>query len=198
MANAKPKTVERRLKKTQRLTQMLLKVTNDLAVSNSLDDALAILVDITTSTIGAERGTIFLNNEQTGELYSRFAQDSFSREIRILNTTGVAGWVFTNDQGVIIDHAYKDKRFNREIDHITNFKTRNILCAPLKTLKGEKIGVTQILNKDDGNFTEYDLDILGAMNEQASIALQNNIVIEQMKESRKQELEFLDLLDCTR
>ncbi len=188
----RPKTVN--IKKTQRFAQMLLKITNDLAVSKSLDDALETLVNITTTTIGAERCTIFLNNKQTGELYSRFAQENFSREIRILNTSGVAGWVFTNDIGVIIPNAYEDERFNKEIDIITGFKTRNILCVPLKTMKGEKIGVTQILNKESGDFSEYDLEILEAMSEQASIALQNNIVIEQMKESRKQELEFLDVV----
>ncbi len=189
---ARPRTTN--IRKTQRFAQMLLKITNDLAVSKSLDDALETLVDITTTTIGAERCTIFLNNKQTEELYSRFAQENFSREIRILNTSGVAGWVFTNDEGVIISDAYGDERFNKEIDVITGFKTRNILCVPLKTMKGEKIGVTQILNKEGGDFTEFDLEILEAMSEQASVALQNNIVIEQMKESRKQELEFLDVV----
>ena len=83
---------------------MLLQVTNDLAKTKSLDEALEVLVKITTSTstIGAERGTIFLNDASTGELYSRIAQGNFRREIRILNTKGVAGWVFTQDEGVII------------------------------------------------------------------------------------------------
>ena len=71
---------------------MLLQVTTDLAKTKSLDEALETLVKITTSTIGAERGTIFLNDAATGELYSRIAQGNFRREIRIMNTKGVAGW----------------------------------------------------------------------------------------------------------
>ena len=74
---------------------MLLQVTTDLAKTKSLDEELDTLVKITTTTIGAERGTIFLNDPATGELYSRIAQGNFKREIRILNTKGVAGWVFT-------------------------------------------------------------------------------------------------------
>ena len=73
-----------RLKRTRGFAQMLLKVTNDLAVSKTLDDALETLVDITTSAIGAERGSIFLNDSQTGELYSRVAQGNFRREINTI------------------------------------------------------------------------------------------------------------------
>ena len=89
-------------KRTSRFAEMLLQVTNDLAKTKSLDEALEVLVKITTSTIGAERGTIFLNDASTGELYSRIAQGNFRREIRILNTKGVAGWVFTQDEGILI------------------------------------------------------------------------------------------------
>lgn len=195
--NGSPKKTSKnmsRLKRTRGFAQMLLKVTNDLAVSKTLDDALETLVDITTSAIGAERGSIFLNDSQTGELYSRVAQGNFRREIRILNTSGVIGWCFSHDAGVIIHDAYKDDRFNHEIDDRTCFRTSNILCAPLKSLSGEKIGVTQILNKLDGEFTENDLELLGAMTDQAAFALQGNLVIEQMKETRRQEMEFLDLV----
>ena len=87
-------------KRTERFSDMLLQVTTDLAKTKSLDEALETLVKITTSTIGAERGTIFLNDASTGELYSRIAQGNFRREIRILNTKGVAGWVFSKNQGV--------------------------------------------------------------------------------------------------
>ena len=78
----------------------------------------------------AERGTIFLNDEYS-ELYSRVAQGDLSREIRILNNAGVAGWVFFSKEGVIIDDAYSDERFDRHIDEQTGFETKSILCVPL-------------------------------------------------------------------
>ena len=173
---------------------MLLQVTTDLAKTKSLDEALEVLVKITTSTIGAERGTIFLNDPATGELYSRIAQGNFRREIRILNTKGVAGWAFTKNEGVIIHDAYKDERFNKAVDVRTGFRTKSILCAPLRTVNGEEIGVSQILNKIDGEFDQDDLDMLEAMTEQAAIAIQGNIIVEQIEAARKQELEFLDVV----
>ncbi len=185
---------ENRSRRTERFAKMLLQVTNDLAKTKTLDEALETLVNITTTTIGAERGTIFLNDNSTGELYSRVAQGNFRREIRILNTKGVAGWSFSHDEGVIIHDAYKDERFNKAVDVRTGFRTKSILCAPLRTVGGEKIGVSQILNKIDGEFTEDDLDLLEAMTEQAAIAIQGNIIVEQIEAARKQELEFLDVV----
>jgi len=181
-------------KRTSRFSDMLLQVTTDLAKTKSLDEALEVLVKITTSTIGAERGTIFLNDPATGELYSRIAQGNFRREIRILNTKGVAGWAFTKNEGVIIHDAYKDERFNKAVDVRTGFRTKSILCAPLRTVNGEEIGVSQILNKIDGEFEQDDLDMLEAMTEQAAIAIQGNIIVEQIEAARKQELEFLDVV----
>ena len=189
----KPNTQESK-KRTSRFSDMLLQVTTDLAKTKSLDEALETLVKITTSTIGAERGTIFLNDSSTGELYSRIAQGNFRREIRIMNSKGVAGWVFSNNEGAIIPDAYKDDRFNKAVDVRTGFRTKSILCAPLRTVNGEKIGVSQILNKIDGEFTQEDLDMLEAMTEQAAIAIQGNIIVEQVEAARKQELEFLDVV----
>ena len=85
-----------------------------------LDEALEALVSITTSIINCERGTIFLNDTKSEELYSRVAQGNFMREIRFMNTKGVAGWAYTNKEGAIVHDAYKDDRFNTKKLKTTN------------------------------------------------------------------------------
>ncbi|MDP7621752.1 MAG: GAF domain-containing protein, partial [SAR324 cluster bacterium] len=194
MPSTQTRSVDQSLTKREKFNELLLKITNDMAASQTLDDALETLVGITSSTIGGERGTIFLNDENSQELYSRVAQGNFRREIRIMNTKGVAGWVFSNKEGAIILDAYKDDRFDKSVDMRTGYRTKSILCAPLKTVGGEVIGVSQILNKIDGKFNENDLEILEAMTKQAAIAIQGNIIVEQIEKSRKQELEFLDIV----
>jgi len=181
---------------TKRLQQaeMLLNISQKVAGMESLDEVLGTLVELTTWELGAERGSLFLNDPQSGELYSRVALLNLRREIRLLNTSGVAGHVFTNDEGVIIHEAYKDKRFNRSIDEQTGYVTRNICCAPIRTVKGEVIGVAQVLNKKKGRFTDDDLQLLEAMTTQAAVALQSTQFVERMKKSRKQEMEFLDVV----
>ncbi|MBI2311245.1 MAG: GAF domain-containing protein [Betaproteobacteria bacterium] len=181
-------------KKRLRLAELLLSVSRKIASIDSLDEVLNTLVEMTTTALHAERGSLFLNDVESGELYSRVAQGNFQREIRLLNTSGIAGWVYSNGKGVIIDDAYSDPRFNRTIDEQTGFVTKSILCAPIKTVKGEVIGVAQVLNKKKGRFTRADLTLLEAMTSQGTLALQSAQFIERMKAIRKQELEFLDLV----
>jgi adenylate cyclase len=184
----------REANKRLKQAEMLLAVSRRVAAIETLDEILETLVEMTTWELQAERGSLFLNDVQTGELYSRVAQGNFSREIRILNTTGVAGAIFQNAVGEIIPDAYADTRFNRAIDEQTGFKTRSILCAPVKTVKGEIIGVIQVLNKKDGEFIEEDLELLEAMTTQAAVALQSTQFVETMKKTREKEMEFLDVV----
>ena len=188
--NASQKESRRRL----RLAELLLSVSHKIAAIDSLDEVLQTLVEMTTAELRAERGSLFLNDPSTGELYSRVAQGNFQHEIRILNTSGFAGHVFTTGKGVIIHDAYADARFNRSIDEQTGFTTHNILCVPIKTVKGEIIGVAQTLNKKSGKFTKQDLHLLEAMTSQGTLALQSAQFIERMQAIRRQEMEFIDVV----
>ncbi len=193
----KPKDVDARLAladKKLKQAEMLLSVSRKVAAIEGLDEILKTLIEMTTYELGAERGSLFLNDAETGELYSRVAQGNFSREIRILNTTGVAGAIFSSGKGEIIHDAYQDGRFNRSIDEQTGFVTKSILCAPVKTEKNEVIGVVQVLNKNDGEFNQEDLQLLEAMTTQASVALQSTQFVERMRKTREKEMEFLDVV----
>jgi len=174
--------------------QMLLNVSKTVAAFETLDEMLAALVDMTTDAVGADRGTIFLNDCKTGELYSRVAHGNLQREIRILNNRGVAGHVFTTGKGTIVHDAYADEYFDRSVDEQTGYQTKNILCVPIRTVRGEIIGVAQALNNKRGRFTENDLALLEAMTTQASVALQGTQLVEQMRKSSLQEMEFFDVI----
>ncbi len=110
--------------------EMLLNISREVAGIESLDAVLEKLVEMTSRETRCERATLFLNDEQTGELYSRVAQGENRREIRLLNTSGIAGHVFTTGEGLIIDDAYSDPRFNAAIDKQTGFETKSIMCVP--------------------------------------------------------------------
>ena len=175
-------------------TELLLSVTQKISGLNNLSEILWTLIDITTWELGAERGSLFLNDPLSGELYSRVAQGELTREIRILNTTGIAGAVFQSGIGEIVHNPYDDDRFNAKIDEQTGFVTKNIICAPVKTVRDEVIGVIQILNKKKARFTKDDLDILEGVTAQAAISLQNAQGMEEMEKSREKEMQFLDIV----
>jgi adenylate cyclase len=176
------------------MAELLLEVSRKMAEFDTLDEVLNALVEMTTARLNAERGSLFLNDPESNELYSRVAQGNIQREIRMLNSSGIAGYVFTTGEPLIIHDAYSDPRFNRSIDEQTGFVTHNILCVPIKTVKGEVIGVAETINKRKGKFNRHDLHLLEAMTGQGTLALQSAQFIERMKVLHKQEMEFIDIV----
>ncbi|MBI3552075.1 MAG: GAF domain-containing protein [Elusimicrobia bacterium] len=173
---------------------MLLSIPRKLAAIDSLDEILEALVKMTTLELGAERGSLFLNDPKTNELFSLVAQGTAKRRIRIPNTIGIAGDVFQTGRGDIVHAVYKDKRFHREIDQQTGFKTKSMVCAPVVSVKGEITGVAQVLNKRKGRFTRSDLALLEGMTAQASVALHGAQYIEKMVQSQAKEKAFLEVV----
>ena len=173
---------------------LLMRVARQVAAHDTLDQMLQAVVSASAEQTKASRGTLFLNDDQTGELYSRFAQGAGVREIRILNTTGIAGNVFHTGKGAIVLDPYNDPRFNRAIDQETGFVTKSILCAPVRSVKGEVLGVLQMLNKTEGNFDESDLHLLEAMTSHVAMTLRSAQQLERMAAVRQKEMKFLDLV----
>ena len=107
--------------------------------------------------LNADRATLFLNDEKTNELFSRVAMGEGIGEIRLPNTAGIAGSVFTSGETMNIPYAYADLRFNPSFDKQTGYFTRSILCVPVINKNGKVIGCTQVLNKKGGKSHLYKL-----------------------------------------
>jgi adenylate cyclase len=179
---------------TMRHLELLLRVAKEVAAHDTLEEMLQNIVAVSAEETGAERGTLFLNDERTGELYSRVAQGTTLREIRILNDAGIAGHVFTTGVGAIVHDPYSDPRFNQKVDQETGYVTKSILCAPIRTVKGEIIGVLQMLNKLSGQFDEAHLRLLEDMTQLTAMALRSRQFVERMHAAREQEMRFLDIV----
>ena len=177
-----------------RQMETLLNVSKQLAAMENLSEMLQTIVNIIMEETGAERGSLFLHDQQTNELYTSVTQGGFEREIRILDTRGVAGHVYKSGESIIVDDAYANEFFDPSSDELTGFKTRSILCAPIRTVKGAVIGVVQALNKIKGRFNMRDLKLLEDMGTQAAIFLQATQYVETMKKSRELEMEFLEVV----
>ena len=174
--------------------QMILDVSRQVASMDSLDGVLDTLMSVAVDAVGADRGSLFLHDPATSELYSRIAQGMKRREIRIMDDVGIAGAAFHSGEGLIIHDAYADPRFNADVDRETGFKTQSILACPVRNARGEIIGVAQALNKVDGEFDAQDLAVLAGITTQCAITLQSMQLVEQMEASRKREVEFLNIV----
>jgi hypothetical protein len=58
---------------------------------------------------------VFMVDELTGELWSKVAKGS-ELTIRIPMNKGIVGYVVSNNNTENIEDAYKDNRFNKEVD----------------------------------------------------------------------------------
>ena len=175
-------------------TELLLEINKKIAGLKNLSEILWTIIDFVTENVDGDRGSLFLNDSETNELYSRVAQGELTREIRILNTVGIAGAIFTSQQGEIIHNVYSDRRFNKEVDQETGYKTRNMICTPVKTVNGQIIGVIQILNKKKGRFTKDNLNFVDAIATQAAVSIQNAQNSEFFERKRAQEMEFVSIV----
>jgi len=161
------------MKKTRLQELEFFEVVNDVTSEIDLGSILNKVMSEATRMLNAERSTLFLNDEKTKELFSKVGEGLGVTEIRLPNHIGIAGAVFTFGKTVNIPYAYADLRFNPAFDKKTGFFTRSILCVPIINKAGKTIGVTQVLNKRGGPFTEDDESRLKAFTAQVSIALEN-------------------------
>ena len=179
-----------------RRLSVLTEVADTVTQRLSLDHQLPRLIDLITEALDAERATLFLHDPDAGELFSRVARGVGVREIRIPEKAGIAGSVFSSGLPEIIDNAYQDARFNRRVDQQTGYRTRNVLCVPLRGGAGQVLGVTQVLNKRSGRFTEPDMTLLDAINRHAANALEQAQLTERLERARREEVELLAISEA--
>ena len=174
--------------------QMLLRLSREVAALDSLDAVLDMLVEAAKREIGAQAGSLFLHDDDSGELYTVKTTDLGSRQIRVLDNLGVVGAVYQSGTGEIVHDAYADARFNQEVDRETGFSTDSILCAPVKNAKGQTIGAAEMLNKIDGDFTIGDLRLLEGITTQCAMTLETMQLLERTARSRRREIDFLNVV----
>jgi class 3 adenylate cyclase/putative methionine-R-sulfoxide reductase with GAF domain len=140
-----------------------------------------LIIDHTNQIMGTERSSVFLYDEKTAELWSLVATGMKKNEIRIPSDYGIAGNVFQSKTPLIINDAYNDPRFYSEVDKLSGFQTKNIICIPLINRKGDSIGSLQALNKNSGDFTDKDIELIESISYYVAIALENSKLYEDVK-----------------
>ena len=164
---------------------MLIEASKSVNSAIEIDKLLGLILDAASRSINADRGTLFMLDAATGELWSRVAQGNNIVEIRLPVGKGLAGYVAKTGEVVNITDAYKDPRFNPEIDKKSGYKTRNVLCMPMRDKDGKIFGVFQFLNKREGPFLAEDESFIDALSVHASIALENARLAREMVQSER-------------
>jgi serine phosphatase RsbU (regulator of sigma subunit) len=131
------------------------------------------IVSIAREQLGVERGTLFFVDEAKGEIWARIPAEGDVTEIRLPMGKGIAGTVAATGETVIVPDAWADPRFDPSTDRRSGFRTRSILCVPIRNRKGRIVGVLQLLNKIEGGFGEADLEFLELVSDHVAIGMEN-------------------------
>ncbi|MEG4810292.1 GAF domain-containing protein [Microcoleus sp. F8-D3] len=182
--------------RNQRGVAALLRATTTLGQSLDLETTLRSVMDQARDLMQADRSTLFLLNRETNELWTKVAKadGTTMMEIRIPANRGIAGYVASTGQPLNITDAYDDPRFDPSTDQQTGYRTRTVLCMPVHNAKGELIGVTQLINKNQGTFTPSDEEFLRAFNSQAGMALQNSQLFQNVMVEKQYQKDMLQSL----
>ncbi|MEH2028299.1 MAG: GAF domain-containing protein [Nostoc sp.] len=183
--------------RNQRGATALLRATQTLGQSLDLEATLQIVMEQARILMQADRSTLFLYRKEMSELWTKVAAAADGTnliEIRIPASRGIAGYVASTGEALNISDAYKDPRFDPTTDRKTGYVTRNILCLPVFNSANELIGVTQLINKQQGSFTASDEEFMRAFNNQAGIALENARLFENVLLEKQYQKDILQSL----
>ena len=170
----------------------LVKIGRSITALTDINVLLKVIAEETKNAMQADRCTVFLYDREKDELWSKVALGMDSQEIRFPATKGLAGYVVKTGETLNIADAYNDLRFNKDVDLKTGYRTKTILCMPIKNNNQQIIGAFQVLNKVNGTFTKNDEDLLIAIGGSASIALENAQLFEQQKQLYREQKELFE------
>ena len=155
-----------------------LKSTLDIASRLSAAEETAPLLDLiakeATRLLDCDRSSIFLWDKERKELEARPALGVASGSLRIPDKGGIVGETLKTGTPIVVDDAYEDPRFNQEIDRKSGYRTRNLVCVPLRDADGEIVGAFEGINRNGGrSFTDDDVECLMQLGTQAAVAVRN-------------------------
>ena len=149
-------------------------------------DLLCQIAEASTGLLVAERASIFLWDKPNRTLVGRPALGVEKGELRIADDVGVVGQVVHTGQARRVDADEAESEIDHAVGKRLGFQTRNLLCVPLRSPRGELFGAFEMLNKREGNFTEDDEAALTELAAHAAIALENTQQYEQLLKVRRQ------------
>lgn len=168
----------------------LIEASYALHTTLDLDELLGLILDAARRGVQAERGTVFLLSDDRTEIWSKVLQGDENLTIRLPVGKGIAGSVAESGEVVNIVDAHEDARFDASWDKKTGYRTRQILCAPIRRRDETIVGVFQLLNKDAGDFNSHDEAFLASLSVHAALAIENARLHHSAIEKERQDREI--------
>jgi two-component system response regulator HydG len=144
---------------------LLLSLFKDITQFGNKEKFVESMLEEIVRILNGQRASIFLINTETNELEAVAALGIDKELLKFDYRKGIAGSVFTTGVSLNIDCKSDKVRFSEEMDKMTGYDTRSIICSPITNREDKIIGVIEILNKrNEDRFTvddEKTMKVLG-------------------------------------
>ena len=168
------------------------------AIINSTLDSnklLHLIMESAKHVMKSEASSLMILDKGTGELIISVPTGPVEAELsgmRVPPGKGICGFVAKHGIPIAVPDVSADPRFYGDVDKESGFKTRSIICVPMRDPNGEIIGVLQAINRLDGTpFTNEEISLFSAFAEQAAIAMENARLHAEELEKQRLEQELL-------
>lgn len=156
--------------------RIFLRAASLLNSSLDVDVVLRELFDGLDRLLQPTHWSLLLRDHATGELVFTLVRGDAQPQLlqrRLAPDEGIAGWVVTHDQALLIPDVAQDPRFSARMDSLSGFRTRSVVAVPLRA-RAACIGVLEIINTlDERVFDTSDVEILQSYADFAAIAIHN-------------------------
>ncbi|HEX3598811.1 MAG TPA: sigma 54-interacting transcriptional regulator, partial [Lacipirellulaceae bacterium] len=153
--------------------QVILSITHEWHQTNEMETLLVRMAEAATRLFDSERASIFLWDRPNKLIIGRPALGVPGNELRLPDDAGVVGQVVQTGEPRRVSGEHDANEVDRAVDRQTGYRTKTILCVPLVSPKGERLGAFELLNKKGGVFTADDQRGLTELASYAAVALEN-------------------------
>ncbi len=161
------------LRQVERL-RSTLNIASRLSMAEDAAPLLEQIAQEATRLLNCDRSSIFLWDKDRNEVEARPALGVKGSSLRLPAGEGVVGETLKTGKSICVDDAYDDPRFNQEVDRKSGYRTRNLICVPLRDAQNNVVGAFEGINQNENRpFTQDDIECLSQLGTQAAVALRN-------------------------
>ncbi len=154
----------------------LKNIFNWVSSVQDLNQLLELILHTGSRIMHAQASSLLLLDQKTRKLYFKVTtgiQKDKVKKFEVNMGQGIVGHVAQTGEPLLIADVSKDSRWYRDISDEIGFKTRSILCVPMK-VKGNVIGAIEFINKaGKESFQTSDLELLNVFSDVAALAIAN-------------------------
>ncbi|TNJ60026.1 HD domain-containing protein [Paenibacillus hemerocallicola] len=177
----------------EELLGVILEYAAKIANERSLDNVLMLMADMGKQIVISDRCTVWLLDDQRGELWSKVAHGV--KELRIPLGAGLAGHSVSTGEPIFIDDAYTNVEFREVLtsgalrtDKQTGYRTKALMVIPFRNNEGDVIGCYQAVNKmtDSEVFSDRDLRNLSLAASYSGKSIESAMLSQEIEETQRE------------